>query len=134
MPSCAPTCGASAGWAGWWCGAGRGGAWRSTRRCGCWWSCATGRASSGRWRRRRGDRDGQEGAAWVLAFVDGRCTMLEGDGRCGLHARLGPEGKPDGCRSFPLVDVLCESELAVGVAVECRCAIDFADGPGLGPA
>lgn len=32
---------------------------------------------------------------------DGGCLFL-GEGRCELHAALGPEAKPDGCRRFPL--------------------------------
>ena len=32
---------------------------------------------------------------------DGGCLFL-GVGRCELHAALGPEAKPDGCRRFPL--------------------------------
>jgi Fe-S-cluster containining protein len=36
-----------------------------------------------------------------LRTIDGRCVFLENDGRCGLHARFGPESKPYVCRLFP---------------------------------
>ncbi|MDB4965008.1 MAG: hypothetical protein JWN44_697 [Myxococcales bacterium] len=61
-----------------------------------------------------------------LAVVDGHCTLLEDDGRCGIHARAGLQAKPDSCRFYPLRDVVCGDELHVGLAVECRCVIDFA--------
>lgn len=37
-----------------------------------------------------------------LAQVDGRCTFLEDDNRCGLHRRHGAESKPGFCRLYPL--------------------------------
>ena len=75
----------------------------------------------------RRDRDDNPDGSFVLASVDGACVILEKDGKCGVHRRLGLERKPAGCRGYPLRDVLCEDELHVGVAVECRCVIDFAD-------
>jgi drug/metabolite transporter superfamily protein YnfA len=75
------------------------------------------------------ERPGRE--IFGLAVVDGACVMLEPDGLCGVHKRLGPSGKPDSCRNYPLRDVLCGDELAVGLGVECRCAIDFAGGPSI---
>jgi len=34
--------------------------------------------------------------------ADGGCVFLMSDQRCSVHAQLGPEAKPDGCRRFPL--------------------------------
>ncbi|MFW2388021.1 MAG: YkgJ family cysteine cluster protein [Polyangiales bacterium] len=34
--------------------------------------------------------------------ADGGCVFLMNDQRCSVHAKLGPEAKPDGCRRFPL--------------------------------
>jgi len=34
--------------------------------------------------------------------ADGGCVFLMADQRCSVHAQLGPEAKPDGCRRFPL--------------------------------
>ena len=34
--------------------------------------------------------------------ADGGCVFLMSDQRCSVHARLGPEAKPEGCRRFPL--------------------------------
>ncbi len=61
-----------------------------------------------------------------LAARDGACVLLEEDGRCAVHARLGAAAKPAGCATFPLRDVLAGDELHVGIATECRCALDFA--------
>lgn len=66
---------------------------------------------------------------FALAVVDGGCTLLDADGRCGIHVRAGAAAKPEACRFYPARDVVCGDELHVGVAVECRCAVDFADAP-----
>ncbi|MEM1418219.1 MAG: hypothetical protein AAGH15_25210 [Myxococcota bacterium] len=50
------------------------------------------------------------GAGWDDGFedhmlspaADGGCHFLLPDQRCDVHARFGPEAKPDGCRRFPL--------------------------------
>jgi lysine-N-methylase len=74
-------------------------------------------------------RDDEASGRLELAVVDGACALLEPDRRCGVHARLGIERKPDGCRSYPIRDVVCGDRLDVGLAVECRCVVDFASGP-----
>jgi Fe-S-cluster containining protein len=76
-------------------------------------------------------RDDDASGAFELAVVDGACVLLEPDRRCGVHRRLGVERKPEGCRAYPIRDVVCGDELAVGLAVECRCVIDFAAGPSI---
>lgn len=63
-----------------------------------------------------------------LAVSGGGCVLLEADGACGVHRRTGIDSKPGGCRAYPLRDVKCGDELHVGLAVECRCVIDFAGG------
>jgi len=37
-----------------------------------------------------------------LKSVDHACVFLDEDRRCGLHARFGPESKPDLCRLYPI--------------------------------
>lgn len=74
-------------------------------------------------------RDDEAGETFELAVVDGACALLEADRRCGVHRRLGVLRKPDGCRAYPIRDVVCGGEWSVGLAVECRCVIDLADGP-----
>ncbi len=56
---------------------------------------------------RRIDRDA---AGWddhhddnmMRTAADGGCVFLLGDMRCSIHAKWGPEAKPEGCRRFPL--------------------------------
>src|SRR5258706_197518 len=52
----------------------------------------------------RAERDGSFG----LGARGGRCLLLEEDGRCGAHVRLGAAGKPAGCRAFPLRDAYAD--------------------------
>jgi Fe-S-cluster containining protein len=51
--------------------------------------------------RRRG-----EGDAYRLRMIDGprgrRCVFLDESNRCRVHARLGYNAKPEGCKAFPL--------------------------------
>ena len=70
--------------------------------------------------RERGDEE-----VFGLAVTAGTCVLVEADGACGVHRRLGATGKPAGCHAYPLRDVKCDGELHVGLAVECRCAVDF---------
>jgi len=64
---------------------------------------------------------------FAIAVRDGACVLLEDDGKCSVHARLGIGRKPMGCRQYPLRDVAVGSELHVGLAVECKCIITFAE-------
>jgi Fe-S-cluster containining protein len=41
-----------------------------------------------------------------LAAVDHSCVFLGEDRRCGIHARFGPEAKPDLCRTYPIARVV----------------------------
>jgi lysine-N-methylase len=74
-------------------------------------------------RRERADEE-----VYGLAVSGGGCVLLEADGACGVHRRMGADAKPAGCRAYPLRDVKCEGALHVALAVECRCTIDFAGG------
>lgn len=58
-----------------------------------------------------------------VGFVDGRCAYLEADGRCGLHAAGGAEGKPLGCRTFPALFVNDGESVRVTPAIECTCVL-----------
>jgi Fe-S-cluster containining protein len=41
--------------------------------------------------------------AFRIKLVDGRCFFLDEDRRCRIHAELGYEAKPEGCKAFPLM-------------------------------
>ncbi|WP_441286954.1 YkgJ family cysteine cluster protein [Sorangium sp. KYC3313] len=72
-------------------------------------------------------------AASVVAMRDGRCAYLEGEGRCSLHAKGGPEAKPLGCRTFPTSFVDDGESVRVSVAVECACVLASVGRPGGAP-
>ncbi|HEV8321295.1 MAG TPA: YkgJ family cysteine cluster protein, partial [Myxococcota bacterium] len=62
----------------------------------------------------------------------GRCVFLTAQDRCALHEHFGPEAKPLGCRTFPLVARWSGSELRVGLSPECqglRHSVDDPDAP-----
>ena len=63
----------------------------------------------------------------AVAVVDGGGVLLDAEEKCTVHARLGIDKKPAGCRQYPLRDVAVGNELHVGLAVECRCILDFAE-------
>lgn len=52
---------------------------------------------------------------------DGGCHFLMDDLRCGVHATLGPEAKPDGCRRFPLGLVATPMGGRVTTRHRCPC-------------
>jgi lysine-N-methylase len=58
-----------------------------------------------------------------VGFVHGRCAYLGPEGRCGLHAAGGPQGKPLGCRTFPAIFVDDGFSVRVSPAVECACVL-----------
>ncbi len=51
--------------------------------------------------------------------ADGGCHFLLADLRCAIHAKLGPEHKPSGCRQFPLG--VTATPLGGRVTTEHRC-------------
>jgi len=51
--------------------------------------------------------------------ADGGCVFLMPDQRCSVHAQLGPEAKPDGCRRFPLG--LVATPVGARITTEHRC-------------
>jgi hypothetical protein len=51
--------------------------------------------------------------------ADGGCVFLMSDMRCSVHAKLGAEAKPDGCRRFPLG--LVATPVGGRVTTEHRC-------------
>lgn len=55
------------------------------------------------------------------AMRDGRCVYLEDGGRCGVHAVLGAEAKPFGCRTYPLTFVDDGTSVRVAPRPECAC-------------
>jgi Fe-S-cluster containining protein len=51
--------------------------------------------------------------------ADGGCVFLMSDQRCSIHAQLGPEAKPEGCRRFPLG--LAATPVGGRITTEHRC-------------
>lgn len=51
--------------------------------------------------------------------ADGGCVFLMADQRCSVHAELGPEAKPEGCRRFPLG--LVATPVGGRITTEHRC-------------
>lgn len=51
--------------------------------------------------------------------ADGGCAFLMSDQRCSVHAKLGPDAKPDGCRRFPLG--LVATPVGGRITTEHRC-------------
>ncbi|MGB8332750.1 MAG: hypothetical protein WCE62_21675 [Polyangiales bacterium] len=53
--------------------------------------------------------------------ADGGCVFLMSDQRCSVHARLGAEAKPDGCRRFPLGLVATPAGGRITTEHRCPC-------------
>ena len=53
--------------------------------------------------------------------ADGGCVFLMPDMRCSVHAELGPEAKPEGCRRFPLGLVATPSGGRITTDHRCPC-------------
>jgi Fe-S-cluster containining protein len=58
-----------------------------------------------------------EGDTHSVRMVGGRCFFLDEDNRCRIHAKLGYNAKPEGCKAFPL--------LAAGVAGRTHLRLSF---------
>lgn len=54
--------------------------------------------------------------------ADGSCVFLSAEGRCRIHEKFGPEGKPLFCRLFPFVLVPAGDHWRVGVRFACPSA------------
>jgi lysine-N-methylase len=67
--------------------------------------------------------DRGEPRTWVVAQRDGRCSYLEGDGRCALHVAGGAAAKPLGCRTYPARFVDDGEVVRVAPLVECACVL-----------
>ncbi|MEM9194510.1 MAG: hypothetical protein AAGF12_35360 [Myxococcota bacterium] len=63
---------------------------------------------------------------------DGGCLFL-GEGRCELHAALGPDAKPEGCRRFPLGLAATPTGGRITTRHRCPCRT-LGDRPPLDPA
>lgn len=66
---------------------------------------------------------GHHPAAWK-----GRCAFARDDGRCAVHAALGPAAKPSACRLYPLHAVRAAGRLRVSLRPECACVPRSATG------
>jgi lysine-N-methylase len=57
----------------------------------------------------------------AVGLIDGACTFLDAAGRCTIHARVGFDNKPLGCRWYPAR--VCDDGIALRVApaIECLC-------------
>lgn len=72
--------------------------------------------------------------AKVFRFKDdGTCVFLRPDHLCGVHAKLGVEGKPDTCRKFPFALVATPVGRRVVTAHRCSCRT-LGERPALTPA
>lgn len=75
---------------------------------------------------RRIDRDA---AGWdehheenmMRTAADGGCVFLLSDMRCSIHAKWGPEAKPEGCRRFPLGLVATPTGGRITTDHRCPC-------------
>ncbi|KPK14787.1 MAG: hypothetical protein AMJ62_11815 [Myxococcales bacterium SG8_38] len=64
--------------------------------------------------------------------ADGGCVFLMPDQRCSVHADLGPEAKPEGCRRFPLGLVATPAGGRVTTEHRCPCRT-MGDRPAIEP-
>jgi lysine-N-methylase len=69
------------------------------------------------------ERGGVARGAFAVAQRDGRCSYLEDDGACALHASGGAGAKPLGCRTFPASFVDDGESIRVAPMVECACVL-----------
>lgn len=59
----------------------------------------------------------------LMARQEGGCVMLDGEGRCRVHAAAGPEAKPGICNQFPYTLTATPDGVYVGLQMECRSFI-----------
>jgi Fe-S-cluster containining protein len=64
--------------------------------------------------------------------ADGGCIFLMSDQRCSVHAELGPEAKPEGCRRFPFGLVGTPSGGRITTEHRCPCRT-LGDRPDIDP-
>jgi hypothetical protein len=57
----------------------------------------------------------------VFRIDDGRCTFLQPNHLCGVHAKLGVQGKPATCRKFPFSLVATPEGRRVATSHRCSC-------------
>jgi Fe-S-cluster containining protein len=65
--------------------------------------------------------------------ADGGCVFLMSDQRCSVHAELGPDAKPEGCRRFPLGLVATPAGGRITTEHRCPCRT-MGDRPDIDPA
>ncbi|MEW6278237.1 MAG: hypothetical protein AB1758_06425 [Candidatus Eremiobacterota bacterium] len=63
-----------------------------------------------------------EGGSKLLARHEGHCVFLRPDNLCAVHAELGYDSKPVGCREFPFQIVNTPDGLHVGITFYCTAA------------
>ncbi len=68
----------------------------------------------------------------VVAQIDGRCSFLNDDGRCGIHAGAGAAAKPIVCQTYPSLFVDDGEVVRVSPVPECACVFDSAERAGGG--
>ncbi|MEM7137278.1 MAG: hypothetical protein AAF500_11900 [Myxococcota bacterium] len=64
--------------------------------------------------------------------ADGGCVFLMADQRCSVHATVGPDAKPEGCRRFPLGLVATPAGGRITTDHRCPCRT-MGDRPALKP-
>jgi Fe-S-cluster containining protein len=63
-----------------------------------------------------------EHAGSLVKRHDGACIFLRSDDRCAVHAELGVNAKPVGCRTFPFLPVNTPDGVFVGITFYCTAA------------
>ncbi len=63
-----------------------------------------------------------DGGSKLLKRLNGACVFLRPDNLCAVHAELGYESKPIGCREFPFQPVRTPDGLFVGISYYCTAA------------
>ena len=72
--------------------------------------------------------DGGRSESFLLRTENGRCTFLQGDGRCSIHEQLGVELKPGACRIFPFRPVRTVTGWDVGLSMSCPTVVKGSGG------
>ena len=74
---------------------------------------------------------GRPGEDVLCHSVEGSCVFLDEEGLCRIHARLGAEAKPRGCRLFPYLFVTTPKGVRVSISSECRGFVEARAGKSL---
>ncbi|MFK7986738.1 MAG: YkgJ family cysteine cluster protein [Sandaracinaceae bacterium] len=71
---------------------------------------------------------GLDASLYAAPLERGRCSYLDRERRCQLHAAAGPTAKPQGCRTHPLRFLDVGTHIRCAPRPECACLFVPADG------